>query len=139
MKVVIDTNIVLDVALARADLVDSSRKVLTWAITHPGSAYISWHSIATLAYFLSKQSGDKRARRFIAELAARIHVIGGSERELLRATKLPLNDLEDAMIAAIAENLSATHIVTRNLRDFKKSPVKALSPEAFVRLLEKSP
>lgn len=42
------------------------------------------------------------------------------------------------MIAALAETYSATHIVTRNLPDFKKSPVKALSPEEFLRLLARS-
>ena len=137
MMIFIDTNVVLDVALDRARLAETSRAVLTWAFNHPGSACIAWHSAATLAYFLSKQAGGNQARAFLGELAARIEVQGGSERDLLRAVELPLADLEDAMIAALAESSSATYIVTRNLSDFKKSPVKAISPEDFIRLAAK--
>ena len=36
-----------------------------------------------------------------------------------------------------AESAGATHIVTRNLPDFRKSPVKAVSPEDFMRLAAK--
>ncbi len=42
------------------------------------------------------------------------------------------------MIVALAETVSATHIITRNLSDFKKSPIRAISPEAFNRIANRS-
>jgi len=51
-----------------------------------------------------------------------------------RALKLPLADFEDALISAAAEAAGATHIVTRNGRDFRRSPVKTVTPEEFMRL-----
>ncbi len=137
MKILVDTNIALDVALDRPHLSASSRDVLTWAFEHPGHACLAWHSVATLAYYLAKQHGRDRVRSFIGELVARLDIAGGSDRELLRAIKLPLPDFEDAMIVALAESAGATHIVTRNLSDFRKSPVKAVSPEGFLRLTAK--
>jgi hypothetical protein len=38
------------------------------------------------------------------------------------------------MIAALAERNEVTHIVTRNTADFRRSPVKAVTPEEFARL-----
>jgi predicted nucleic acid-binding protein len=134
MKLLLDPNLVLDVALDRPRFAAPSRAVLTWAFEHPGKACLAWHSIAALAYFLAKQDGRERVRPLIGELVARLDIAGGSDRELLRAIELPLPDFEDAMIAALAESAGATHIVTRNPADFRKSPVKAVTPEDFLRL-----
>lgn len=47
---------------------------------------------------------------------------------------MPMRDFEDALQVAAAMACGAQFIVTRNERDFKASPVPALSPEAFLRL-----
>ena len=138
MKALFDTNILLDVALDRPRLAASSRAALTWGFEHPGKACLAWHSVATLAYFIVKHGGRDRVRPLIGELVARLDIAGGSDRELLRAIELPLPDFEDAMIAALAESAEATHIVTRNTADFRRSPVKAVTPEDFVRLAAKA-
>lgn len=132
MKILIDTNVVLDVALNRPRLAEPSSRVLGWAFDHPGQASIAWHSVATTAYFLEQAEDGARVRAFMGELGARLDVAGGSERELLRAVELKLADFEDAMVAAVAEGLQADRIVTRNVRDFRGSPVTAITPEAFV-------
>lgn len=137
MKALFDSNIVLDVALDRARLAASSRAALTWGFEHPGKGCLAWHSVATLAYFVRKHEGHNRVRLLVGELVARLDIVGGSDRELLRAIELPLPDFEDAMIAALAESAAATHIVTRNTADFRRSPVKAVTPEDFMRLVPK--
>ena len=58
--------------------------------------------------------------------------------EVRRALALTLADFEDALIAAAAEAAEATHIVTRNTADFRRSPVKAVTPEEFVRLVARA-
>ncbi|MBL9218204.1 MAG: PIN domain-containing protein [Opitutaceae bacterium] len=138
MKALFDTNIVLDVALDRPQLAASSRAALTWAFEHPGGACLAWHSVATLAYFLGRHGGRDAVRPLVGELVARLDIAGGSDRELLRAIELPVSDFEDAMIVALAESVAATHIVTRNTADFRRSPVRAVTPEDFIRLLARS-
>lgn len=138
MKALFDTNIVLDVALDRPQLAAASRAALTWGFEHPGSACLAWHSVATLAYFLGRHGGRDAVRPLIGELVARLDIVGGSDRELLRAIELPVADFEDAMIVALAESASVTHIVTRNTADFRRSPVKVVTPENFIRLLAKA-
>lgn len=116
----------------------SSRVALTWGFEHPGRACLAWHSVATLTYFRGRQNGRDAVRPLIGELIARLDIAGGSDRELLRAIELPVSDFEEAMIVALAESVGATHIVTRNTADFRRSPVKAVAPEDFVRLAGKS-
>ncbi|WP_075089372.1 PIN domain-containing protein [Verrucomicrobium spinosum] len=53
---------------------------------------------------------------------------------LERAFALGMGDFEDAMQVATAEAAEAQVIVTRNLADFAASPVRVVSPEAFVTL-----
>ena len=132
MKILIDTNIILDVALNRPGLSTASASVLRWGFDRPGSTVMAWHSIATLAYFLSNQGTTAQARSFIRSLASRIAIIGGQETEMLRAMNLKMNDLEDAMVAVVAETTACDYIVTRNITDFQKSPVKAITPEIFL-------
>lgn len=138
MKALFDTNIVLDVALDRPQLAAPSRAALTWGFEHPGRAFLAWHSVATLAFFLAKHGRRDAVRPLVGELVARLDIAGGSDRELLRAIALPVPDFEDAMIVALAEAAGATHIVTRNTTDFRRSPVKAVTPEEFVRLTAKA-
>ena len=137
MKALFDTNIVLDVALDRPLLAAASRAALTWGFEHPGRACLAWHSVAALAFFLGKHSRRDAVRPLVGELVARLDIAGGSDRELLRANELPVPDFEDAMIVALAESAGATHIVTRNIADFRRSPVKAVTPEEFNQLAAK--
>ena len=90
MKVLFDTNIVLDVVLDRPALAVSSRAALTWGFEHPGRAALAWHSVATLAYFLRKHGAPDNVRPLMGELAARLEIVGGADRELLRAIALPI-------------------------------------------------
>jgi hypothetical protein len=52
--------------------------------------------------------------------------------EVLAALDLPMKDLEDAMQASAARSYGASWLVTRNVGDYKKSPVPAVSPSEFL-------
>jgi predicted nucleic acid-binding protein len=130
MRILIDTDVVLDVALARQPHLAASADVLRWAETH-GTAAVSWHTLPNCAYLL-KNSG----RSFLEHLLALVHVAQVGTAEARRALHLPFGDLEDAFQAASALAWQADFIVSRNLRHFAKSPVPALSPAAFLRKVE---
>ena len=48
---------------------------------------------------------------------------------------LPMADLEDAMQAAAANSFKASWVITRNVGDYKKSSVPAISPSEFLKTL----
>ena len=130
MRILVDTDILLDVALDRPEHIEASAGVLRW-VEEGGDAAIAWHSIANCAYIL-KDDG----RVFLEQLLMLVDVASVGTREARAAMALPMRDLEDALQSISAQSWDADYIITRNLSDFRKSPVRALSPTKFLRLID---
>ncbi|MCH8513054.1 MAG: PIN domain-containing protein [Kiritimatiellae bacterium] len=128
MKIFVDTDVLLDVALNRKAFVAESAEVLRWA-SRTGKGAIAWHSLSNCAYLLK---GD--GRDFLVNLLGIVQVVTCGQPEALRALRLPMNDLEDALQATAALAFGADWIVTRNGPDFRNSPVPALSPADFLKI-----
>ena len=131
MRLLIDINVLLDVALQRPGAPASAQVLGLCGRQH--EAWLAWHSIATLAYLIERQQTDIEGRDFIRSLLAWADVAPTSRADALAALDLPIADFEDALQAAAAMACGAQVIVTRNVRDFKASPVMARTPEAFLR------
>jgi len=67
-KVFIDTDIVLDVALAREPFFSASKTILAMAENNLIIGNISSNCIANIYYILRKTGGDTNARKFISNL-----------------------------------------------------------------------
>ncbi|MCC5841487.1 MAG: PIN domain-containing protein [Opitutales bacterium] len=124
MRLFLDTDILLDVLLERPGHYEASAAVLDWAEAHPGRCAVSWHGLANIHY-LSRDG----AWAFIAELTDFCVIPGAGTTEMKRALELGFTDLEDAMQTSTALLFGAQVIVTRNLADYRRSPIKALRPE----------
>ncbi len=129
MRILIDSDVLMDVALARAPHVKDSASILEWA-ENAGNAAVAWHSLANCAYLL-KNGGYV----FLKTLLQIVEVAPVSTEDARLALKLTMPDLEDAFQAAAALAYRADFIITRNLADYKKSPVPALSPTQFLKKL----
>ena len=127
MRVLLDTDVLLDVALAREPHAAHSAAVLRW-VEAGGTAAVAWHTLANCAYLL-KGGG----RPFLIRLLRIVEVSPAGTADARRAIELPMADLEDAFQAAAALAWGADAIVTRNIRDFRRSPVRALTPSAFLK------
>jgi hypothetical protein len=127
-----DSDVLLDVALKREVHLTASQQALRWAEDNAGQAAVAWHSLSNIAYLTVS------ARDFIRELLEFVEVPSVGTREARQATSLPMSDLEDALQAAAALAFDATFIVTRNVHDYRKSPIPALSPSDFLTELGRS-
>lgn len=126
MKVLIDTDALLDVAHRRAGLFTDSAAILSWAETHPGRAAVAWHSLSNLAYLVKQD-----ARAFVSDLLEFVEIAPVDTADMRTALGLPMNDLEDAMQVAAALSFGARRLVTRNLPDYRRAAVTALTPRRF--------
>lgn len=127
MRILIDTDVLLDVALNREGFVEDSAAVLRWAESG-GAAAIAWHSIANCAYLL-----ESNGRTFLEPLLAIVEVAEVGTAAARQALELPMTDLEDALQAVSAVHWKAGVVVTRNVADYKKSPVSAVTPSKFLK------
>lgn len=128
MKILLDTDILLDVALRRAKFFEASAAVLEWAESEPGEAAVAWHSLSNIAYLLRPD-----AREFINGLLAFVEVPAAGTNAARQALQFPMHDFEDALQAASALFFQASYIITRNVGHYRNSPVPALPPKDFLR------
>jgi predicted nucleic acid-binding protein len=131
MRLLLDINVLLDVVFERPGAPGSSQVIARCGREH--DAWLAWHSVATLAYLVGRQRSAAEARDFLRSLFMWADVAVTQRSDALQALDWPTPDYEDALQAAAALACDARVILTRNVRDFKGSPVPAITPEAFMR------
>ncbi len=135
-KIFIDTDIVLDVALARAPFFVASKMILAMAENNIIIGNLSSNCIANIYYILRKSGGDSNARKFILNIVKYITVITIDHQNVLEALKSKFSDFEDALQNYSAVENQCEYIITRNTNDYKNSKLKVVLPEDFIKLYQ---
>jgi predicted nucleic acid-binding protein len=135
VKVLVDTNVLLDVGLQRAEFLADSDAVFRWCAAHPDQVFIAWHSLSNVYYILRKQCGDEPAREFIAILLDVFEIPGAGTAAAKSALRLPMDDFEDALQVAAATEAGADVIVTRDADDYKNALIPIRTPREFLASL----
>ena len=127
--ILLDTDVLIDVALDRHPYSGPASQILDRVEHGAESACIAWHSVSNLYYLIAPSRGGVSARDFIMELT-RFVAVAATDTEAVRyAAGLPMPDFEDAMQVATARACGARTIVTRNVRDYERSPIPGVSPQ----------
>jgi predicted nucleic acid-binding protein len=127
--ILLDTDVLIDVALDRRPHASSASELLDRIEQGAESACIAWHSVSNLYYIVAPARGGVSTRDFIVELTRFVGVAITDTEALRYAAALPMADFEDAMQVAAARACGARHIVTRNVRDYERSPIRAVDPQ----------
>lgn len=138
MRILIDTDVLLDIALDRKPHSGPSGRLLDYLQRRPGTGCFAWHTASNLHYLTTAGRSGFDAKSFLASLSSFLDVAPASTPALRFALNLDMTDFEDAMQAAAASAWGADVIATRNLRDFRKSPIPAQSPASLLRTLASS-
>lgn len=133
--ILLDTDVLIDTALDRVPHSQLASNLLDRIEYGAESAFIAWHSISNFYYIVAPVSGGASARDFIVELTRFVSVATTDTEAVRYAAGLPMSDFEDAMQVAAARACGARHIVTRNVRDYQRSPIPAVDPREAIRLL----
>jgi predicted nucleic acid-binding protein len=134
-KIVIDSNIFMDFLFKREGH-EKAAEIFKQCIKGNVTAFSCAHEITTLSYFLSKSNRDKaKVRKTISGIIKRFKVIATDEAILAGALHSDMDDFEDAVIEVSAQENGAEYILTRNIKDFKKSVVRAITPEELLAIL----
>lgn len=133
-KVFIDTDVILDVALAREPFFPSSKIILAMLENNIITGNVSSNCIANLYYILRKIGGDAKARSFISNIVKYINVITINYNNVLEALKSKFSDFEDALQYYSALENRCEYIITRNTEDYKNSKITIALPEEFIKM-----
>lgn len=135
MKALLDTNVLLDVLLDRAPFVNDSAKVMDQAATSGIEGYVCATTVTTLDYLMNQQMSKQKSASLLRKLLDVFQVAPVNRWVLDQAIDSRLQDFEDAVIEQSAYLCGVDYIVTRNLKDYKKSVVPAIDPSRFLTLL----
>lgn len=136
MRALVDINILLDALLTRKGYEEASL-ILDHARRRFFKGYVSAHEITTLSYFLEKESKLRGScREKILFLFRMMDILAVDQAALEGALASSMNDFEDAVLEAVAIRANLDFIVTRNVTDFTHCRISALTPTAFLKLLE---
>jgi predicted nucleic acid-binding protein len=131
-RVLFDTNILLDVILARAPHLAASAAALDLVGQGKVEGYVAGHAVTTIAYLVQREKGAAQARRALLHLLSRIKVAPITDASVRTALSMDLSDLEDAVCVASAQEAGCAVIVTRNPQHFRKADPPAMLPEVFL-------
>jgi predicted nucleic acid-binding protein len=132
VKVLIDTNVVLDVLCKRPDFFEASSKVWKYCEVKKIEGYICALSIPNIVYILRKELTPQKTQQIINQILMIFEVVDLKSSDLKNAADMYLSDYEDAVQMACANRIRANYIVTRNIRDFKESKILALKPSELL-------
>lgn len=132
MRVLLDVNVIVDILGATEDVLYSAQ-ALDVMLLRGFEPCMVVSEAATVQYVLAarKHASSGRAVEAIEGIAQLLTVLDATEADLHSALRNPFSDFKDAMLAWAAHRHGVDLIVTRNLRDFRNSPVAALSPQQF--------
>src|SRR5690349_14182148 len=126
MRVLYDSDVLLDVLLARRPHVGSSAAALERVATGTVDGYVAGHAVTNLYYLLRRQVGDKKTRALLAQLLSKLTVAPVSDNVIRSALVSDFADFEDAVAHAAAVEAGIDVIVTRNAGDFKPTLIPVL-------------
>ncbi len=135
MRVLVDTDVILDVLLARPEFVDEAAIIWQANTDDVFEGYISAITPVNVFYIARKLKGVDAAREAVNLLLAAWRVCPVNESILKAALALPFKDYEDAVQHAGGDTLQADFLVTRNIEDYRESTITVLSPAAFLEKL----
>ena len=139
MKILIDTNVALNILLNEPNFFAGSKKVFDLAEIGTFAAFISASAITDIYYIASKKLGKKVARESIRKHLVRVFKPATvTDSHIYQALDLEWSDFEDSVQFVIGDGLAVDYIVTRNTHDFSFSSIPAVTPEDFIKLITKN-
>ncbi|SMG52094.1 Predicted nucleic acid-binding protein, contains PIN domain [Marivirga sericea] len=132
MKIVLDTNIILDIALKRTPFYEDSAKLISKIGVGKLNGFITATTITDIYYIAKKSQGHDTTISFITSLLTVINVLGVDSKIILKSLKSEIRDFEYAIQANTAYINQIDYLITRNKKDFIKSDTKVLSPTEFL-------
>lgn len=133
--ILIDTNVILDLLLERPEHIAAARQLSERVESGELRALLCATTVTTIDYLARKQLGRDGAKRALQALLGLYDIAAVTRTTLQMALEADMPDFEDAVLAHAAHQAGAHAIITRNLRDFAGSPVRAYTPLEYLSLL----
>lgn len=129
MRVLFDTNVVLDVLLDRAPFRETAAQLVARVERNELTGILGATTLTTIYYLVTKASGRETARSAVRDLLGLFQIAAVDRQVLAAAVESPLKDLEDAVLVEAGRLESVDAVVTRDPEDFRNGDLRIFSPQ----------
>jgi predicted nucleic acid-binding protein len=137
--VLFDTNVILDVLLARPPHVAPATALLERVAARSLHGFLGATTVTTIHYLAARAVGDRLAREHVRTLLGLFEVAPVTRAVLTDALELRFADYEDAVLHEAARHVGADAIVTRDRKGFARARLTLYGPEELGRFLDATP
>jgi len=135
LRILFDTNVILDVLLLRQPYEVEATKLVAAVERSEINGVLCANSITTIYYLINKAVGREIAINSVNSLTMMFDVVPVNKIVLQNALKSKFLDFEDAVLNESAVNSGVDGIATRNPKDFKSSTLPIYNPKELITVL----
>lgn len=137
MKILADTNVIIDALASRVPWNESAEKIFLMAANNTVEMYITASSATDIYYLIRKHlHNTENARAIMSKLYSLAGILEVTEGDCIEALASPISDYEDAVVERVAARKKMDYIVTRNRKDYLAGSTRSILPDDFVQLVE---
>ena len=135
MKVLLDTNVILDFLLEREPFAIDAKRIIAEIESRSIEGFLSPTSVTTIHYLIAKARSKKSADEIIFKLLQLFEISMIDKNILIEAALHNGSDFEDSVIYTSALFSGMDWIITRDAKGFQNAKVGVLSPAELVARL----
>ena len=136
MRILVDTNIIIDALTGREPFREAAEQVFLIAANRAEDMYITASSVTDIYYLVRKHlHSTEQSKDVMSKLFELFYILDVTSGDCMDALASEIKDYEDAVVACCAYRSQIDYIVTRNIKDYAASKVRAISPEKFVEII----
>ena len=134
MRILIDTCIIIDALQNRTPFNKNAQDIFLLAANRKIDAFITAKSVTDIYYLMHRVThSDKDTRDVLSRLFKLFELADTTGTDCKYALSSDVSDYEDAVMIETAVRTQVDSIVTRNTKDYSKSVVPVLTPDALIQ------
>lgn len=135
-KILVDTDVILDFFFDRKPFSENSTTILNLCENNIIEGYVTPVIISNIYYLLRRNAKHEKVIEKLKLLLTILNVLKMDKSTIEKALNSDFKDFEDALQNFSAVNFGEIEaIITRNIKDYKRSEIGVLTPESFVNLI----
>ena len=134
-KVLLDSDVILDFFFDRKPFSDHASQILTLCEAKTIKGYITPVICSNTYYLLRQIARHEKVIEKLQKLMTLLDVVSMDRDTVMQALNSGFKDFEDALQYFAAHRSGFIDVIlTRNLKDYTKSEIGVLTPEAFIKI-----
>ena len=137
MKVMFDSNVIIDALTERDNNYKSSRQLIRYVVAGSIKGYITAKQVTDIYYSVRKYYSNKeQIKGLIRIILNTFEILPTIKSDIAYSMNSQIEDLEDALIDEVCAVNCVQNLVTNNAKDFEKAKSTIWTPNQLLSIIE---